>query len=38
MNSRRAFVGIPVFSALLALAKISPDQAFTQAPFYQGKP
>jgi len=37
MNSRRAFVGIPVFGALLALAGISPDQAFTQAPFYQGK-
>ena len=37
MNSRKAFVGIPVFGALLALAGISPDQAFPQAPFYQGK-
>ena len=37
MNSSKAFVGIPVFGALLALAGISPDQAFPQTPFYQGK-
>jgi tripartite-type tricarboxylate transporter receptor subunit TctC len=37
MNTRRAFVGIAVFGAIVALAGIAPDRGFAQAPFYQGK-
>jgi len=37
MNTRKTFVGIAVCGTLLVLAGISPDQAFSQAPFYQGK-
>ena len=37
MNTRKTFVGIAVCGTLLVLAGLSPDQRFTQAPFYQGK-
>ena len=37
MNTRRTFVGIAVFGALVALAGIAPNGGFAQAPFYQGK-
>jgi tripartite-type tricarboxylate transporter receptor subunit TctC len=37
MNTHEAFARIAVASALLALAVLSPDHAFTQASFYQGK-
>jgi tripartite-type tricarboxylate transporter receptor subunit TctC len=37
MSTRRAFLGLTVFGALLAVAGLSPDHGFTQAPFYQGK-
>jgi tripartite-type tricarboxylate transporter receptor subunit TctC len=37
MNPRKAFVGVAVFGALLVRVGILPDQAFAQAPFYQGK-
>src|SRR5262245_36110847 len=38
MNTRRAFVSLAVFRALLLLVALLPNQGFTQAPFYQGKP
>ena len=37
MNTHRAFFGIAVFGALSALAGLSADHGFAQAPFYQGK-
>src|SRR5262245_34065641 len=37
MNTRRAFVSLAVFGALLLLAALLPNHGFTQAPFYQGK-
>jgi tripartite-type tricarboxylate transporter receptor subunit TctC len=37
MKDRKAFAGIAIFGALLVRGGIGPDQAFSQAPFYQGK-
>ncbi|HEX2933493.1 MAG TPA: hypothetical protein VHV54_27435 [Candidatus Binatia bacterium] len=37
MNIRKGFAVKTVFVALVALGGISPDRAFPQAPFYQGK-
>ena len=33
----KALVGLAVFGVLVVLTGLSPDQAFSQAPFYQGK-
>jgi tripartite-type tricarboxylate transporter receptor subunit TctC len=37
MDTCKVFGVVAVFGTLLLLAGISPDQAFSQAPFYQGK-
>jgi tripartite-type tricarboxylate transporter receptor subunit TctC len=37
MKTHRAFVRLPVFGMLFLLAGLSPNEGFSQAPYYQGK-